>query len=208
MAKKKKPLFVIAVGMIVFFLLAIITWICVVYRSRPTYLMPDTSEWQTGYIFFSVGNSWESVAVRSLSGAKNFEVSDSTPSHCGLVVRDSDGVRLVHASTVEKMIVAESVRKYLEKNGSYCLYAMKVTPAPDSIAIRHTVDSLLDNHVPFDFDFNHKDPKSLYCTEMVTAVFEQTGRTLFKPLKENTYIYPDDILRICMAQSVASRNQE
>lgn len=194
MAKRDRRFFVIAGGVFALFLLAITVWVSMVFLSRPPYLKPDTSDWHTGDIFFSVGDSWESVAVRALSGAKNIEVSDSTPSHCGIVVRDSDGIRLVHASTSAKKIVAETPEEYLTNNGSYCLYAKKVNPAPDSIAIRQTVDSLIACNVPFDFDFNHRDSKSLYCTEMVITVFERNGISLFSPLRARSYIYPEDLL--------------
>lgn len=197
MAKKKRRLFLITGGIIAIFFLAIIVWVSAVFLSRPPYLMPDTSSWQTGDIFFSIGDSWESVAVRSLSGAKNFEVSDSTPSHCGVILRDDYGVKLVHASTVVKKIVAETPEEYLTNNGSYCLYARRMNPAPDSIAILHTVDSLIVNNVPFDFNFNHRDSKSLYCTEMVITVFERNGDSRFSALKEQSYIYPKDLLKLC-----------
>lgn len=197
MAKKIRQIFLTTCGVFVLIFLAIITWVVIVYMYRPSYLMPDTSNWQTGDIFFSVGDSWESVAVRSLSGAKSFEVSDSTPSHCGIIVRDSDGVKLVHASTIAKRVVAESPEEYLTNNGSYCLYANKVYPAPDSIAVRHAVDSLIANNVPFDFNFDHTESHSLYCTEMVVSVLERSGNSRFSSLREQSYIYPDNLLKFC-----------
>lgn len=187
-------------GVLAIFFLAIIVWISVVYLSRPSYLMPDTSAWKTGDVFFSVGDSWESVAVRALTGAKHLEVSDSTPSHCGIVVRDDDGVRLVHASTGAEQIVAETIEEYLKNNGSYCLFARRVNTAPDSVAVRLTLDSLIARRVPFDFDFDHTDSNSLYCTEMVISVFERNGDYRFSPLREQSYIYPEDLLKICVAQ--------
>lgn len=200
MTRRNRRLFVIVGGVFAIFLLAIITWVSVVFMSRPTYFMPDTSDWQTGDIFFSVGDSWESVAVRAISGAKSFEVSDSTPSHCGIIVRDGDNVKLIHASTTAKKVVAETPREYLINNGSYCLYARKAHPTPDSVAIRQTVDSLIEGNVPFDFEFNHNDPRSLYCTEMVITVFERNGTTLFSQLRKQSYIYPEDILKLCIEQ--------
>lgn len=198
MAKKKWRLLLILGGVPVIFFLAIIIWVCVVSWIRPVYVMPDTSSWQTGDIFFSVGDSWESVAVRSLSGVKNFEVSDSTPSHCGIIIRDAGGIKLIHASTVAKKIVAETPEDYMTNNGSYCLYAKRVHQMPDSVALLLTVDSLITKAVPFDFDFNHRDSKSLYCTEMVITVFERNGNLRFTPLRKQNYIYPEDLLKICI----------
>lgn len=200
MAEKKRRLFLISGGVIALFFSAIIAWIYLVARTRPAYVMPDTSGWKTGDIFFSVGDSWESVAVRSISGAKNFEVSDSTPSHCGIIVRDGDIVKLVHASTTAKKVVAETPREYLSNNGSYCLYARGVSPEPDGVEIRRTTDSLIANSVPFDFDFNHRESNSLYCTEMVITVFERNGNLRFSPLRKQNYIYPEDLLKLCIDQ--------
>lgn len=200
MTKKKRRLILFSVGVIALFFLAIILWVCFVSWTRPAYVMPDTSSWQTGDIFFSVGDSWESVAVRSISGAKNFEVSDSTPSHCGIVIRDGCGVKLVHASTVAKRIVAETPEEFQKNNGSYCLYVIRVNQKPDSIAVRETADSLITNRIPFDFDFNHNDSKSLYCTEMVITIFERNGDSRFSPLREQSYVYPENILKISAAR--------
>lgn len=200
MAKKKRRLFLILSGLPVLFFLAVIIWVCLVSRTRPANVMPDTSDWQTGDIFFSVGDSWESVAVRSLSGAKKFEVSDSTPSHCGIIVRNGGNIRLIHASTGAKKVVAETPGEYFANNGSYCLFARKVCPAPDEAALCQTVDSLIANEVPFDFDFNHKDSQSLYCTEMVITVFERNGNFRFSTLRKQTYIYPEDLLKLCTDQ--------
>lgn len=200
MAKKKWRLLPILGGIIVIFFLAIILWVCFVSRIRPMYVMPDTSSWQTGDIFFSVGDSWESVAVRSLSGAKKLEISDSTPSHCGVIIRDVDGIKLIHASTVAKKIVAETPEEYMTNNGSYCLYAKRVYHAPDSAVILRIVDSLITKAVPFDFDFNHRDSRSLYCSEMVITVFERNGNSRFSPLRKQTYIYPEDLLKLCSDQ--------
>lgn len=200
MAKKKWRLSLILGGILVLFFLAIIIWVCFVFLTRPVYVRPDTTDWQTGDIFFSVGDSWESVAVRTLSGAKNMEVSDSTPSHCGIIVRDGDIVKLVHASTTAKKVVAETPEEYMTNNGSYCLYTRRVHQTPDSVAILQTVDSLIVNAVPFDFDFNHWDSRSLYCTEMVITVFERNGNLRFTPLRRQNYIYPEDLLKLCTDQ--------
>lgn len=194
MGKKNRRLFRIIGGVIALFFLVVIIRVCIVFLSRPSYLMPDTTEWQTGDIFFSVGDSWESVAVRSLSGAKNFEVSDSTPSHCGIIVRDADGVRLVHASTVAKKIAIETPEEYLKNNGSYCLYVKSRPFLLDTIKIKSDIDSLLRIPITFDFEFNHSDSKSLYCTELVVLLHELNGCNSLSHLRTKLYIYPQDIL--------------
>lgn len=197
MSKKNRRLYLVSGVILCLFFFSVIVPFCIVYLCRPSYLIPDTATWQTGDIFFSVGDSWESVAVRTLSGAKYFEVSDSTPSHCGIVIRYADGIKLVHSSTVAKRVVAETPEEYLKNNGSYCLYTKRVYPSPDTTAFRQTVDSLIAIKTPFDFNFDHTDPKSLYCTEMVIRVFEINGRSCFTLLREQSHIYPEDLLKKC-----------
>lgn len=176
------------------FLLLVAGWVGVCLVNRPPYLMPDTTSFDTGDIFFSVGDSWESVAVRALSGTSSWEVIDSTPSHCGIVVRDARGVRLAHASTAAGKIVVETPEEYLRNNGSYCIYAVK-PPCPVSAeGIRQTVDSLVAHGVKFDFDFDHTTPDALYCTEMVVTVFEANSCSVFSSLRQQSYIYPNDLL--------------
>lgn len=193
MNKKVIRSIAIATSIIVFLLLL---WIGIVIFRTPSYLKPDTSDWQTGDVFFSVGDSWKSVAVRSLTSVRNFNVSDSTPSHCGIVVVESGVVKLVHASTSAQKIVKETPDEYLEKNGSYCLFARKSPAGLDTVGIKHHADSLVANAIPFDFEFDHSDSNSLYCTEMVVHLYELNGSPIFSTLRNKTHIYPNDLIKL------------
>ncbi len=199
MSRKSKTVAVRAVlaGVGLLFLLVAVAAGCVYFR-RPAYAGTDTTQWRTGDIFFSVGDAWQSVAVRTLTGAKHLEFSDLTPSHCGLVVRTDDGeVRLVHASTVAKRVVSETPEQYVSNNGTYCLYVAQAPCPVDTAPLRQTLDSLLQAAVPFDFEFNHNDASALYCTELVVSALEQTGCRSFSNLRNNSYIYPADLLKHC-----------
>lgn len=112
MSKKLVRSIAITTGIIVFLLLL---WIGVVIVRTPIYIKPDTSDWHIGDIFFSVGDSWKSVAVRSLTGARDFNVSDSTPSHYGVMLVESGVVKLVHASTSARKVVKETPDDYMKK---------------------------------------------------------------------------------------------
>ena len=172
-------------------------WIGIAVWRIPSHVRPETSGWQTGDIFFSVGDSWKSVAVRSLSGAKDFGLSAATPSHCGIVIVDSAGVRLVHESTSARRIVAETPEEYIRNNGSYCIYARRPPCRADSVRLLQTVDSLMRMGVPFDFEFDHSDGSALYCTEMVVSVLEKCGCRDVSDLRDSGYIFPQDLLRKC-----------
>lgn len=201
---KRRFYYLIGCGSTLFFL-AIAVWIGICLLNRPPYLMPDTTRFETGDIFFSVGDSWESVAVRALSGTRSLEVADSTPSHCGIVIRNDDGVKLVHASTVAKKIVMETTEEYLRNNGSYCIYTRKAPCRVDTLAIRKTVEALVSKGVPFDFKFNHTTPDALYCTEMVVNVFEANNYFCFSKLRKHSYMYPVDLLTLIALQEESSK---
>ena len=90
--------------------------------------------------------------------------------------------------------MVETPEEYLRNNGSYCIYAVK-PPCPVSAeGIRQTVDSLVAHGVKFDFDFDHTTPDALYCTEMVVTIFEANSCPVFSSLRQQSYIYPNDLL--------------
>ena len=197
-AKKRVHSFrhILFVGVSVLFFILILLLLFVIFY-RPTYKGPNTADWKTGDIFFSVGDSWKSVAVRALTGAKEFELPDSTPSHCGIVIRDKKGIWLVHESTSEKRLVMERPDEYVKKNGSFCLFS-KPTPCEiDTNLLRKNIERMIHKGIPFDYRFNNEDTTSLYCTEFVVYAFEKAGCNNFSELHKQQYIYPKDLEKIC-----------
>lgn len=193
-SKIRKTIFRVFAGISAFLLIFLLIFIGAAVFYRPKSVRPDTSGWRTGMVFFSVGDAWESAVVRSITGMLNMAVSDSTPSHCGIVILGENGPLLVHASTTAGHVVAETPDEYIEKNGSYCLYVMPRTFNPDTLKLKSDIDSILAVPVPFDYDFDHSESKSLYCTEFVVVLHELNGITSLSSLRENHYIYPQDIL--------------
>ena len=168
-------------------------WLLTVTLCRPNDRNPDTSRWQSGYIFFSVGDSWKSVAVRSLTSFRDFNLRDSTPSHCGIVLRMSDGIRLIHESTSAGHIVSETPDDYFRINGSHCIYALPANASIDTMRLRQETERLLNIRKPFDYDFDHNDSTAFYCSEMAVYLLEKTGMPSVSILRESEFIYPDDI---------------
>lgn len=192
--KVRKTIFRILIGISAFLLLFILIIIGASLFCRHEPSQPDTAEWRTGMVFFSVGDGWESAAVRSITGLFNLAVSDSTPSHCGIVTRGERGPLLFHASTVAKRVVVETPEEYIANNGSYCLYVKPMAFEIDTVKLKSDIDSLLSKQVPFDFEFDHSDDSSLYCTELVVLLHELNGCDTLSSLRNNHYIYPQDIL--------------
>lgn len=199
MLKKRKPkIWLWILTPLAILILIVGIWILTVFIRRPKYIEPDTANWHTGQIFFSVGDSWKSVAVRSFTGARDLTLSDSTPSHCGIILCEPEGIRLVHESTSAGHIVAESPKEYLEKNGSYCLYTHPAPCQLDTNALRHDIYELQRVKKPFDFNFDHNDSTALYCSELVITLLEKNGCNTLSPLRTNHYIYPQDLLNKCL----------
>lgn len=197
---KRKTVLRILLAVILTILLLVGGFIAYVAFSHHNYIEPDTSDWKTGDLFFSVGDSWKSVAVRSLTGIKGEGINDSVPSHCGLIINTPAGLRLVHESTEAGHVVSESVDEYLQKNGAYCIYSMPAPYAVDTLKLKSDIDSLLERKVPFDFSFDHGNDEVLYCSEMVVKVSELNGYKGFSDLRNQNYIYPEDILKICRSR--------
>ncbi|MDE7412193.1 MAG: hypothetical protein K2N05_00180 [Muribaculaceae bacterium] len=165
--------------------------------KTPKYKEPDTSQWHTGDIFFSVGDSWKSVVVRAITGAKRMELHDSLPSHCGMIIKEKGRIWLVHESTEKGILVRESVEDYQRLNGSYCLFAGSIPCAVDTDGLRKDINNWLRSEKPFDFDFDHSDSTSFYCTEFVVEALERNGCEFLHELRKNKYIYPKDLQSIC-----------
>lgn len=188
----------VAIGLLSFLVLIILLFLTVnIVAGRGEYKRPVTDGWETGYIFFSVGDSWKSNAVRSITGFKEWELEDSMPSHCGIIIMEKQGPMLVHESTEEGKIIMESPEQFLNNNGAYIVYALPVPFETDTVKLRKDIMTMLEQEIPFDFKFDHHDSSALYCTEFVVKVFEQNGINQFSDLRDLKYIYPNDILNRC-----------
>lgn len=179
-------------------LIFLVGWVLTVIIKTPKYQVPDTTGWKTGDIFFSVGDSWKSVVVRALTGARDLEMPDSTPSHCGVVIRENGRLWLVHESTDKEKLVKEPADNYQRINGSYCLFARSVPCDMDTVKLKRDIDYWIKKEKPFDYDFNHRDTTSLYCTEFVVELMERNGCKAFSGLRQNQYIYPKELQKICL----------
>ncbi len=184
----------VSLGILSVFIILAIGFIIFVLLTKPQYKEPDIRNWRTGDVFFSVGDSWESYVVRSLTSFRERNLVDSTPSHCGIILIEKTGPVLVHASTVAKKVVKETPEEYIRKNGSFMIYSHAIPYDIDTILLRKNIDELLEKDYPFDFDFNHRDQSSLYCSELVLYLLELNGIDQLSDLRELAYIYPQDIL--------------
>ena len=166
----------------------VITVFVVVKCTRQPFSPPDTSQWQTGDVFFSAGNAWQSTIVRAFGGES---IDRST--HCGFILINHGQPMLVHMSTEYNQITAETIDQYAQVNDVSSIKAMRVTPPLDTVALRRYLQYNLSIHRPFDHRFSHSDTTQFYCTELIIQALLAQQRTEPAYLLNLKFIYPADI---------------
>lgn len=157
-------------------------------RSSKNCPVPDSSNWQTGDIFFSSGTSWKSNVVRLFGGSGNNETS-----HCGFVMMQNGKAMLVHMSTDRNEISMESIPEYMTQNEASSVRAMRLTDEPDTTALRRNLERLLAERKRFDSSFNHRKDDRYYCSELVVKELREVGQHSLDSLLNSSVIYPQDI---------------
>lgn len=157
-------------------------------RSSKNCPIPDSSNWQTGDIFFSSGTSWKSDVVRLFGGC-----GDNETSHCGFVMMQNGKAMLVHMSTDRDEISMESILEYMMQNEASSVRAMRLTDAPDTTALRRNLERLLAERKRFDSSFNHRKDDRYYCSELVVKELRKVGQHSLDSLLNSSVIYPQDI---------------
>lgn len=169
----------------------IVLFLAVYFIYRPKnkqYIVPDTSHWQTGDLFFSTGDSWKSSFVRMFGGN-----SDNNTSHCGFVMMLDGKPMLVHMSADKGEIVVESPEEYGSINNAVEIHVMRLKEMPDTVILRKRLNELIKDHKTFDSSFNHNDADSYYCTELIVRELSASGCHGFEPLLKQKYIYPQEL---------------
>ena len=166
----------------------VITVFVVVKCTQQPFAPPDTSQWQTGDVFFSAGNAWQSTIVRAFGGES---IDRST--HCGFILINHGQPMLVHMSTEYNQITAETIDQYAQVNDVSSIKAMRVTPPLDTVALRRYLQYNLSIHRPFDHRFSHSDTTQFYCTELIVQAILAQQRTEPAHLLNLKFIYPADI---------------
>lgn len=156
--------------------------------SRHSFVAPDTSDWQTGDIFFSAGNSWRSVVVKMFNGENPDRVT-----HIGFVVIEDGRPMLVHMSTEKEQVTKEGVEEYARINDVSSIIVRRLKTLPDTVALRKNIYSRLASKKEFDDVFDIKDTTKFYCTEFVIRELQRVNCHVFDTLLTRDYVYPIDL---------------
>lgn len=161
------------------------------------YVVPDSTRWQTGDIFFSSGNSWRSAVVNLFS-------SDNPEglTHCGFVIIEKGRPMLVHMSTDKDCITKEPVDDYGPLNNVSSVVVRRLNILPDTVALKSHINRLLAEKKRFDNKFDHKDSCEYYCTEFVIRALQESGCHSYDSLINKEYIYPIDLANSPMVHKI------
>lgn len=195
MAKSLTPTLKIIASVFVALLFLLLSAFFYIESKRQPYEIPSTKGWQTGDVFFSVGNSWKSEFVR-FAGGNSKDVS-----HCGIVLMAGSKAMLIHMSTEQGHIVCESPEDYGRINDASRIIIRRPRTIPDTSMLKIRLNSLLAERKPFDFKFDVQDDSKYYCSELIVKqVFQDSSRE-YKTLIRKEFVYPQDIYNILIHTS-------
>ncbi len=158
-----------------FFSLLLLTTSCHRGGRVEEFVLPDTVQLQTGDLVFRRGESRESRAVTTFDRKSEY-------THVGMVMNVGGRWMVLHAVPNERATKQEKDSVKLEPIGVFFrsdralmggIYRYPLTP-DDTKRLLHDGLRLYGRHPLFDGQFDLEDTVSLYCTELVWLLYQQT----------------------------------
>ena len=158
-----------------FFVICLTTTGCHRNNLAVEYVVPDTVHLQTGDLVFRRGESRESRAVTTFDRKSDY-------THVGMVMNVGGRWMVLHAVPNERATKQEKDSVKLEPIGVFFrsdralmggIYRYPLTP-DDTMRLLHDGLQLYGRHPLFDGQFDLEDTVSLYCTELVWLLYQQT----------------------------------
>ena len=158
-----------------FFAICLMTTGCHSNDLAVEYVVPDTVHLQTGDLVFRRGESRESRAVTTFDRKSDY-------THVGMVMNVGGRWMVLHAVPNERATKQEKDSVKLEPIGVFFrsdralmggIYRYPLTP-DDTMRLLHDGLQLYGRHPLFDGQFDLEDTVSLYCTELVWLLYQQT----------------------------------
>ena len=139
---------------------------------------------QTGDIVFRrLQGVISDIASRASPGNKDY-------SHVGLVIRDEEGVKVVHASEGDGLVREVDFCDFV-RDSKKTLVIRPSAAGYGASSVLPRVKELIGR--PFDYAFNLQDHSRLYCTELLMVIYPviQPSPSVIGPV-----VYVDSVLRI------------
>ena len=157
--------------LLAYIVLAIVATIAVVFATRAIIYRPiKCNKWQEGMVIFHESKSQQSPLIKA--------VTASRWTHCGIVVRASEGLKVLEASKTVRLVPVEEFCKR-GKGGDYivCLPRKRLSKP---ISYKKYLGQSYD--LSFKFD-NGK----MYCSELVWLIYKEQGIEICSPRSVGTY---------------------
>ena len=151
--------------------LAIVATIAVVFASRAIIYRPiECDKWQEGMVILHESKSQQSPLIKA--------VTASRWTHCGIVVRTSEGLKVLEASKTVRLVPIEEFCKR-GKGGDYivCLPCKRLSKP---ISYKKYLGQ------PYDLSFKFDNDK-MYCSELVWLIYKEQGIEICSPRSVGTY---------------------
>ncbi len=127
----------------------------------------DTANLKNGDLIFRWGQGLWSDIMRK------YTTSDDRFSHIGVIVKNSDGVFVIHAEgddlTGKGSVVKEPFEDFVKKSNRTGIYRLKNVSAEKFAKIAFSKLG-----VPFDWKFDAENADALYCTELIYVSLKET----------------------------------
>ena len=164
--------------------LAIVATIAVVFASRAIIYRPiECDKWQEGMVILHESKSQQSPLIKA--------VTASRWTHCGIVVRTSEGLKVLEASKMVRLVPIEEFCKR-GKGGDYIVCLPRK---------RHSKPISYKIYLgqPYDLSFKFDNGK-MYCSELVWLVYKEQGIQLCEPRKVGDFF----VVKIAHSKLVGS----
>ena len=151
--------------------LAIVATIAVIFVVRAIIYRPiKCNKWQEGMVIFHESKSRQSPLIKL--------VTASRWTHCGIVVKTSEGLKVLEASKTVQLVPVEEFCKR-GKRGKYivCLPTKKLSKP---ISYKKYLGQQYDKQ----FKFNNG---MMYCSELVWLIYKDQGIEICSPRRVGTY---------------------
>lgn len=191
-----KKVYIIILSVIIF----IGTILYVIYSNRHPLCIPQkdiTSEIETGDLVFSVGESIKSDIVRWCGNNPDCEYS-----HVGIIVKSSDGFKIVHMSSDLGYIASQALDDFIKTADSSQLGFYRFRKQINKRHIEDVVDSLLQLNKQFDDDFDIVDDEKYYCTEFIYKILRDIKSDIYNDIKYDYHILPDDMANSALVYKI------
>ena len=171
----KKVEIILGLFLPLFFAICLMTTGCHSNDLAVEYVVPDTVHLQTGDLVFRRGESRESRAVTTFDRKSDY-------THVGMVMNVGGRWMVLHAVPNERATKQEKDSVKLEPIGVFFrsdralmggIYRYPLSPN-DTMQLLRKGLQLYGCHPLFDSQFDLEDTVSLYCTELVWLLYQQT----------------------------------